>query len=251
VKRKVIIAIVLAAIGFAVWRTMVRPTVTRAQTPTVAAILEHYVTALGGRAAIQSATTRVSKGTIEVLGLQNVGVAESYAKAPNKYLTTVQLPGVGVYKHGFDGTSGWISDPDPKKGLSDMSGEDLSSMRRAAEFYQPIKIAEVYKNLKLVGQQNVAGRPAYEIDADPGDGTIRRMYFDVESGLMVRNDEELDLPGGRASTLSYFEDYRDVQGVKHPFTIRQVQGETEATIHLVQVLVNQPVDDAMFLKPKQ
>ncbi|MFZ0821371.1 MAG: hypothetical protein WAM91_14985 [Candidatus Acidiferrales bacterium] len=250
-KRIAILVIVVAAIGFAVWRTTMHPTVTRAQTPTVAAILEHYVNALGGRAAIQNATTRVSKGTIEVTGLDKVGIAESYAKAPNKYLTTVQLPGVGVFKHGFDGTSGWVSDPDPTKGLSDMGGEDLSSMRRAAEFYQPIKIAEVYTNLKLVGQQNVAGRPAYEIDADPGDGSIRRMYFDIESGLMVRNDEELDMPTGRASTLSYFEDYRDVQGVKHPFTIRQVQGETEATIHLVQILVNQPVDDAMFVKPKR
>jgi zinc protease len=229
---------------------MLRPTVTRAQAPTVAGIIDHYINALGGRAAIQKVTTRVSKGTIEIVGLPNAGIAESYAKAPNKYLTTVQLPGVGLFKHGFDGTSGWVSDPDPKKGLTDMGGEDLSSMKRASDFYQALRLTEMYPNMKLNGQQNVAGRLAYEIDADPGDGTLRRMYFDVENGLMVRNDEELDLPTGRASTLSYFEDYRDVQGVKHPFTIRQVQGETEATIHLTQINVNQPVDDALFVKPK-
>ncbi len=249
-KRIAIAIIVLGAIGFAVGRTMWRAPVTRAQAPTVAGILEHYENALGGRAAIQRATTRISKGTIEVAGYDGVGIAESYAKAPNKYLSTVELPKVGVFKHSFDGTSGWVSDPNPKKGLTDMTGEDLLSMKRASEFYQAIKLAEIYPNLKLVGQENVAGRPAYEIDADPRDGTIRRMYFDVESGLMVRNDEELDTPDGRASTLSYFEDYRDVQGVKHPFTIRQIQGETEATIHLTQIIINQPVDDAMFLKPK-
>jgi hypothetical protein len=77
------------------------------------------------------------------------------------------------------------------------------------------------------------------------------MFFDVEDGLLVRNDEELDTPQGRASTLSYYEDYRDVQGVKHPYTIRQVQGETTATIHLTQIISNQPIDDAMFAKPKQ
>ncbi len=245
-KRIVIAAIVVAAIGFAVWRARV----TRAQTPTVASVLERYVNAIGGREAIQKATSRVSKGTIEVAGLNGVGIAESYAKAPNKYLTVIQLPGVGEFRRGFDGAVGWMSDPDPKRGLTDMSGEDLSSMRRAAEFYQAIKLAEVYPNMKLVGQQNVGGRPAYEIDTDPGDGTLRRMYFDVETGLMARGDEELDTARGRESTLSYFEDYRDVQGVKHPFTIRQIQGDTTATIHLTQIIANQPVDDAVFAKPK-
>jgi zinc protease len=247
VRRIAVLTIVVAAIGFAAWRTHVA----RAQAPTVASILDHYVSALGGHDAIQRSTTRVAKGTIEIVGMQGVGTAESYSKAPNKYLTIVQLPGVGLFKRGFDGTSGWVSDPDPKKGLTDMSGQDLSSMRRAADFYQSIKLNEIYPNMKLSGQQNVAGRPAYEIDSDPGDGTVRRMFFDVENGLLVRNDEELDTPQGRASTLSYYEDYRDVQGVKHPYTIRQVQGETTATIHLTQIISNQPVDDAMFIKPKQ
>jgi zinc protease len=244
VKRIVIVAIVVAAIGFAAWRTRV----TRAQAPTVASILEHYVNALGGREAIQRMTTRTAKGTFEATGMNAVGVAEAYAKTPNKYATLVQVPGVGESRHGFDGNSGWVSD---NGGLRDMQGQELSSMRRASEFYESLKIAQLYTKLTLKGVENVAARPAYEIDADPGDGTLRRMFFDVESGLMVRTDEELDTPNGRESTLSYLEDFKDVEGVKHPFTVRQVRGEQTFTVHLTQILVNQPIDDAKFAKPKQ
>jgi len=242
VKRIAIAAIVAASIGFAVWRV----SVTRAQTPTVASILEHYVNAIGGRATIQQMTTRIAKGTIEASGLDVVGVAEAYAKAPNKYATLIQLPGVGESRRGFDGNSGWVSD---STGLRDMQGQELSSMRRASEFYESLKIAQLYPKLTLKGVGNVAARPAYEIDADPGDGTLRRMYFDVESGLMVRSDEELDTPDGREATLSYLEDYRDVEGMKHPFTVRQVRGEQTFTVHITQIVVNQPIDDAKFAKP--
>lgn len=251
-KRVVILGIVLAAAGFALWQTIWRTHVTRAQTPTVNSILEHYVIALGGREVIQRMTTRIAKGTIEVTGIEETGTAEAYAKAPNKYATVIQFPAAKdgtpgfETRRGFDGTSGWTSDP---KGLKDVTGEELSAMKRNSEFYDSLKIAQLYPKLELKGIENVAMRPAYEIDGEPGDGSLRRMYFDVESGLMVRNDEELDTPDGRESTLSYIEDYRNVEGMKHPFTIREIHGDQTITVHILQILVNQPIDDARFTKP--
>ncbi|HUK30801.1 MAG TPA: hypothetical protein VLV89_06780, partial [Candidatus Acidoferrum sp.] len=215
-RRIAILTIIVAAIGFGLWQTLWRAHVTRAQTPTVNSILEHYVNALGGRDAIQRMKTRIAKGTIEVTGVPAVGSAEAYAKAPNKYATVIQFPSMKQAdttipgfetRRGFDGTSGWVSDPN---GLRDVTGEELSAMRRDSDFYDALTITQLYPKISLKGTENVAMRPAYEIDADPGDGSLRRMYFDVESGLLVRNDEELDTPTGRESTLTYIEDYRDV-----------------------------------------
>jgi zinc protease len=256
VKRTAILTIVIAAIGFALWQTAWRAHVTRAQTPTVNSVLNHYVTALGGRDAIQRMKTRIAKGTIEVTGVDGAGSAEAYAKAPNKYATVIRfaskkaadgtpIPGYESM-HGFDGTSGWVSDP---KGLRDVTGQELAAMRRDSEFYDSLRITDVYPKLALKGTVNVAMRPAYEIDADPGDGSFRRLYFDVETGLLVRNDEELDTADGRESTLSYIEDYRDVEGMKHPFTIREIHGDQTVTVHIIQILINQPIDDAKFAKP--
>jgi zinc protease len=215
--------------------------------PNVNDIVARYVSALGGRAAISKVTTRISKGTFELEGLDTKGTAESYAKAPNKYMTIITIPGYGEVRTCFDGLVGWTKRPET--GLVAMMGQDLSSQRRRAEIYQAIKLNELYPQLSLKGQQDVEGWPAYVVEGEPGDGTLRRMYFDVSSGLLTRNDEEQDSAEGRERTEFYLSDYREVEGVKVPFTIRQIQGKSILTVRLTDVLVNQPIEDSVFSMP--
>jgi hypothetical protein len=217
--------------------------------PTVNDILARYVTALGGRAAISKISSRVSKGTFEIVGVEAQGTAESYAKAPNKYLSIITLPGYGEIRRCFDGQIGWLKNPET--GLAALVGQDLSSTRRSSDIYQAIELSELYPQMSLKGQQDVDGWPAYVIEAKPGDGTLRRMYFDVSSGLLIRNDEEEDTPQGRDLNESYLSDYHEIDGVKIPFTVKQVHGHTTAIVHLTDVRVNQPIDDAVFSKPTQ
>ncbi len=87
------------------------------------------------------------------------------------------------------------------------------------------------------------------IEADPGDGSLRRMYLDAETGLLLRNDIERDTPLGRATSESYVSDYREVDGVRFPFTVRQVNPNLTFVVKLTEVKHNMPVDDAAFAKP--
>jgi zinc protease len=219
--------------------------------PTVDEILTRYVNALGGRAAIAKHTTRISKGTVEVVagGATENGTAESYSKAPDKYLSIVQIPDYGEVRNCFDGQIGWISRPGT--GIEPYTGQDLSSARRTADFYQSIDLKKLYPKMVLKGKEDVGKWPAYVVEADPGDGSLRRLYFDVSSGLLIRNDEEHDTPDGRDVVQSYLEDYRDVEGVKQPFTVRQAHGATHIIIKLTEVQMDQPIDDAKFAKPAQ
>lgn len=52
--------------------------------PAVEAILDKYVAAIGGKAAIEKLSSRVQKGTIEIPSAGITGTIEIYAKAPNK-----------------------------------------------------------------------------------------------------------------------------------------------------------------------
>jgi zinc protease len=217
-------------------------------TPTVNDILAKYVAAIGGRAAISKMTTRVSKGTLQIIGVQEWGTAESYAKAPNKYCSIITIPGGGEIRRGFDGHTAWLQSPDI--GIAELSGQELASTQRSADLYQSVELEKLYPKLTLKGKETVAAYPAYVLEAVPGDGSIRRMYFDVASGLMVRSDEELDtMQAGRVSTQTFLEDYREVEGIKQPFSVRQIKGPITFVIHLTEVHINQPVDDAIFAKP--
>lgn len=221
----------------------------QAEVPTVNGILTKYVNALGGRAAISDLTTRTSSGTLElrVGSEQRQGTAASYAKAPNKYISIISIPNFGEIRRAFDGNIGWVRQSNAAPEV--MSGQELAQARRRAEFYIAVKLAQLYPNLILKGQEDVNGHPAYLLESDTGGGSFIRMYFDLTSGLLVREDEDNSTPAGRDLFQAYFEDYRDVQGVKYPFTVRQIHSNTTFTIHLSEMLVNQPIDDAIFSKP--
>ena len=113
--------------------------------PTVNDILARYVTALGGRAAISKISSRVSKGTFEIVGVEAQGTAESYAKAPNKYLSIITLPGYGEIRRCFRRSDRLARDPET--GLAALVGQDLSSTRRSSDIYQAIELSELPANV--------------------------------------------------------------------------------------------------------
>ena len=209
--------------------------------PTVDQILDRFVQALGGKAAIEKQTSSVSRSSFEYQGKS--GTVEVYAKAPNKFAIFMEVPGVGQMGEGFDGSGGWIENP--QTGMREKTGQELSVARRGAEFYGALRLRELYPKMTLRGGQLVGNRPAYLIEADPGDGSLRRMYFDAETGLLARNDIEYDTPQGRQTFNWFFEDYREVDGVKVPFTRRQ----SNFTYKVTEVLHDVPIDNAKFAKP--
>jgi hypothetical protein len=251
VKRKPILllatlsALVLCTLTFIGWRA----SAAQSANPSVDDILARYVAALGGRAAISKHTTRISKGTLELVGVTLDGTAESYSKAPNKFLSMINIPGYGEVRRCFDGQSGWISGPDT--GIQPLAGQDLSSTQRDAVFYQSLELKKTYPQMALKGKEDVGTWPAYVIEASSSDGSVRHMYFDVSSGLLIRADEDSISPQGRDTIQFFFEDYRDVDGVKQPFTVRQVHGKVSFIVRLTEVKWDEPIDDAKFAKPSQ
>jgi hypothetical protein len=88
--------------------------------------------------------------------------------------------------------------------------------------------------MTLKGKEDVGGAEAYAVTATPADGHAVTLYFDARTGLLLRRDR------------TYFEDYREVDGVKLPFRIR----DDFSTITLTEVKHNVPLDDARFVEEK-
>jgi thiol-disulfide isomerase/thioredoxin len=82
------------------------PIVTDSKLPSLDAVLQKYVDAIGGKDALAKVTTRVVKGKVDLIGVSRGGQLESYTMAPNRLLTVLNLQTVGVIKQGFDGSSG-------------------------------------------------------------------------------------------------------------------------------------------------
>ena len=138
---------------------------------------------------------------------------------------------------------------EPQSGVRDKAGSERADAIRGAVFSAELKFKTLYKTLAVVGQEPVGARPAWVILATPAEGAAVRIYFDVGTGLMVRQTVTRDTPQGPIDVDIYLEDYRDVDGVKQPFTVRQVTPMFTMVIRLTEIKHNVALDDAIFKRP--
>lgn len=216
-------------------------------TPTADQLLDRFVKAMGGKEAIEKLNTRISKGKIEIAAFNVSGTFEGQNKSPNLTSMVADLTGAGVFKSGFDGQVAW--EANPMAGLREKAGTELADAKLEAEFHRELKFKQLFPTLVVKGKQQVAGKDAWVLLATPKEGSPVTMYFDAESGLIVKDDQERESPEGKMPIQTFYEDYRQVDGIKMPFKMRQVSPMFELVIALEEVKHNGPVDDAKFKKP--
>src|SRR5207248_631629 len=130
--------------------------------PTADQVLDKYMQAIGGRAAYEKLKTRVMKGSQIVADGTTIPL-EIYQVAPDK-MASILTSKQGVFMSGYNGTVGWAKSPRAQRQLS---GGQLASMKRAADFYGDIKLKELYPNLEVVDREKVGERDAIVLASQP------------------------------------------------------------------------------------
>lgn len=218
-----------------------------AKAPSADRILSQYIDAVGGRAAWAKLTSRVSAGTIKVTGLDVTGTVEIHEKAPNRMLTVVTI-GDTSFRQGFDGKIGWTEDP--QNGLREQAGAELAETQRESDFYSPLNFRNHYTKFSVAGSEKVDGRDAIVLQATAaGDDDPDKIYFDAQSGLPIRILGHHHSPTGVSWFVEDLGDYREIDGVKLPFTIAQTSMDSEFTVEIREVHHNVALEDSQFSKP--
>jgi len=215
--------------------------------PTVDQVLDKYVQALGGKAALEKITSTASKGTFDIAAFGASGSAEIWEKAPNKTALKLDIPGFGLVLEGFNGTVAWAQDP--QSGLREKAGAELAATKIDADFYKPLRLKQLYPKITLKGKEKVSEKDAYVLVATPAEGSAETWYFDAESGLLTRMDIERESPQGKMAVQVFQEDYKTVDGIKVPHTVRQITSAFTIVIKLDEVKHNVAIDDTKFNKP--
>jgi hypothetical protein len=217
---------------------------TDAPLPTVEQVLENYVRALGGREALAKVTTRVVKGSR--VGADGVLVPEEiYQKAPDKLSVMTSYPNV-TFRSGFDGARAWALD---SRGADQLNDQFAEALRREAEFYNGVRLRELYPKLTAVGRETVGGRETYVVRASASDGGVEKFYFDAQTGLLVRRYVEFKTVLGFTPVQVDYEDYREVDGVKLPFQLRWSNPRYSWGRKVEQIQHNVPIEDEKFTPP--
>jgi len=205
--------------------------------PTVDRILARYVEAAGGQEAIARLHTRVTRGSfVEDVPSEGPATAtrfEARSRVPGMLLLEWCFPG-RIDRTGSDGSVGWET-----RGDTVRCSDGIVRSKEAFVFdpQAPLRIGEYFGDLAVSGTVRVGGRDAYEVTTDRRDAHFA-LYFDVETGLLVRIGFYWDLG-----------DYREVDGVMIPFRITQSRkgGSSAYVVHGVEH--NVPLDMSEFAMP--
>jgi zinc protease len=105
--------------------------------------------------------------------------------------------------------------------------------------------------MAVAGKERVGERDAYVIVSRVSDRRIERLYFDAQTGLLLRVAATTETPLARLPEETVYEDYREVDGVKLPFTVRvsYVDPFVGWTRKITEIRHNVPVEDSKFAKP--
>jgi len=212
--------------------------------PTASQLLENYITALGGSAAIEKITSRVEKGSTNDRG-RTINVEVS-TQAPERQAVIRYLP-EGRSAATFDGHSGWISIPG--RPAREMHGAEIEAKRMDADLQFPLHIQQMFPELRVEYPERIGGREAFVLLAIRQGQPPVKFYFDQQSSLLVRLVRYADSPLGLNPQQIDYADYREVDGVQVPFRLTFSQPGNSSAIQFEDVRQNVPVDPVEFSKP--
>jgi hypothetical protein len=162
-----------------------------------------------------------------------------------KYFASTAYGKVAVTE-GFDGLAGWKASD---KGPINLRPDETEQLKREAELFSPANLKAVYPKMDFRFLDRIDGREAYMITASTAGNVRERLWFDVQTGLLIRRSAATQTVLGNFIYQVDYADYKMFGGVKVPTRITYSVPNIRWTRKITEVRNNAPVDDVRFAKP--
>ena len=218
--------------------------------PSVDEVLNHYVQALGGQAALDGVKSRIIR-TAPLNDSDSKSKTTVYQKAPGKVLFARESASYSLWV-GFNGTRAWAQDSE-KSYWGILNTQQRSSIMRDSELYQGNRIKSRYSDVKVEGKEKIGEHDSYVVVGTSPESTREEFFFDVQTGLLLRRHIVEQTIFGGFQIQADFEDYREIGGVKIPFIVRWYSPGgawgTKVSTKILTIQQNVPIEDEQFNGP--
>ncbi|WP_210150761.1 M16 family metallopeptidase [Chryseobacterium scophthalmum] len=198
---------------------------------TVASVVDKYINAIGGKANLSKVSSYTTNASMSMQG-QNLDFKIVKAQG-GKELQTVSAGGMTVQKQVFDGKTGYSEQMGQKV---QMTKEEIADNLKNTELFEELGFAKS-ADYKLTGIEKINGEDSYAIKA--GD---KAYYYSVKTGLKTGESETVSTQGQTFTVPTTFADYKDVAGVKMPYTITVNQMGMDMVMKVKSYELNQAKD---------
>ena len=216
---RLVLAVLLAGAGLAV-----STGAALAAEPTAEALLDAYVEAMGGKAAMEKVDTRVTHGKLEMPAQGIVMSLTVYSARPNLNYTLIESDMVGKIEKGTDGEVSW--EMSAMMGAQVKEGQERIDYLRESTFDKWLHWRELYPEVEYAGTDSVDEKPVHKVVVKPKSGEPQTLYLDQSSNLALRVDVVAETPMGVFPVASYLKDYREIDGILIPYEMEvEVMGQ--------------------------
>jgi hypothetical protein len=215
--------------------------------PAAKDVVAKYITAIGGEAAAKKlATSSMTAAGTRTDGGGRSTPVEVFSAGGRTLVRSTPAEGPAMSQMMSAG-SAWMQG---RQGVRTMTGADAATSYLFARAYEPVTSLPEKSN--VFGKETIDGHETWLVGARIDEHTGERVWFDATTGLAVRRLITIDSPVGRIPTQTDFDDYRVVDGVKVPFTVKvsSVNGGQNATRKYTSIDLGKAVDEKLFEAPK-
>ncbi|GAB4288749.1 MAG: hypothetical protein Kow0098_06250 [Ignavibacteriaceae bacterium] len=219
-------------------------TITKTEIPaglTAEEVVSNYIAEIGGKEALSNVNDRTTVMRGSVQG-QNITLV-IYQKSPDRLRQEIN---VGTMKQTiiFDGEKAAMLIGEQKM---DITGDELQQLKLEANINLLLDYENYGVRTELTGVKKVNGKDAYEIRLTSPDSLVWFQYYDPESWLKVKEIRTVSTPQGEFQQELFFDDYKEIEGLKFPFTINQNMGIQSLQFKVSSIKVNSGIPDDKFV----
>lgn len=211
---------------------------------TAASVIDHYIQVVGGADKLKAVKDFYLASTSSIQGFE-VDFTEKM-KYPGLFLKEMTIPKMNnmvVMKQMVKGDSVTMESRGQQVPLDEKS---KAGIRQEMDLFPELKYNSTGYKTDLTGIEAVNGADAYVLKVTDPDANISTVYFDTNTGYIVKTIREIESPAGKSTATTEFSDYKAVDGIMIPYTVTLQQGQQNMTVKVSEVKINSGLADADF-----
>ena len=217
--------------------------------PTAEDILVQYAEAIGWNEDVMAGTFNNVVETGELL-IVEAGIRiqrKAVTTKDGKFYSRATAPQIGEISRGYDGDVFW--EKTTNTGLRVLKGGELAAALDGAAFQRYANFRKSLKSYEFAGIETIDAQTVYALRVTTVNDMAETWYFNRDTKLLQRIVTTMSLPQGTFDVSTDFSDYREVDGLLHPFSLRvRLPGQTR--IYTVTSLEqNVETDASIFRQP--
>ncbi|MET3112863.1 zinc protease [Pedobacter sp. CG_S7] len=209
-----------------------------------AEIISTYLTAIGGANELKKVTSILQMADFEIQGQKlNATIKVMF---PNMESNEISMNGTTVMKAVFNGVTGFQSQMGQKK---EMTAEELTEKKEKKGLFEQLYYSG--NKLEVVGTAKVGAADVYQVKITGASGKTTTEYYDVNSGLLVKEEKTTKINGTEVVEVTEYRDYRKTGNILLPYSINKSiqtpKGNQEFVITVKEVKINTEIKAADFI----